>query len=126
MILQHAKSALSGVSTHIPGKSYGSDSTPKHSRRVSLDPRIAGRPYRIGSKDQSYGMSTKIDGGPVAKDDGWNNDDGHALLEMGDIAVKSRLEVTRERRGSDQVPFARVLGKPAHIRTTMVTGDDIV
>ena len=126
MVLQHAKSALSGVSGHTPGKSYASDSTPKRSHRMSLDPRMASRSYRIGSKDQSFGMSTKIDGGPVAREDGWNNDDNHALLEMGDITVNSRLEVTRERRGSDHVPITRVVTKPAPVRTAIIPGDNMV
>ena len=94
---------------------------------MSLDPRIPGRSYRIGSKDQSFGMSTKIDAGPVLKPDGWNNDDDRSLLEMGDIAVKSGWEVTRERRGSGHVPPSpHALGRPAHFSTTVVTGDNAV
>lgn len=117
MVHQYAKSAFSTVSTRVSGKPYGSDSTPKRSYRVSLDPRIPGRSYRIGSRDQSFGISTKVDAGAAAKVDHWNHDDGHSLLEMGDIAVKSGWEVTRERRGS---------GRPAPVRPTIVIGDNIV
>ena len=126
MIYQYAKSAFSSVSTRVSGKPYGSDSTQKRSYRVSLDPRIPGRSYRIGSRDQSFGISTKVDAGPTAKVDHWNNDDGNSLLEMGDITVKSGWEVTRERRGSGQVPIPHVLGRPAHIKPTIVTGDNMV
>ena len=126
MVLQYAKSALSGVSSRISSKSYGFESTPSRSHRMSLDPRIASRPYRIGSKDQSYGMSTKIDGGPIAKDDTWSNDDGHTLLEMGDIAVKSKWEVKCEQRASNHIPMSHTVGIPAHFKTAMITGDNAV
>lgn len=61
-------------------------------------------------------MSTKIDGGPIAKDDGWNNDDGHSLLGMGDITVKSRWEVTHERRGSGHVSISHGLVRPVQFK----------
>ena len=93
---------------------------------MSLDPRIPGCSYRIGSKDQSLGMSTKVDAGRVSKPDGWNNDDSHSLLEMGDIAVKSGWEVTRERRGSGHLPISHPLGGPAHFKTTAITGENAV
>ena len=93
---------------------------------MSLDPRLPGRSYRIGSKDQSFGMSTKVDAGQVSKPDGWNNDDSHSLLEMGDIAVKSGWEVTRAPRGSGHVPNSHALGGPAHFKTPMITGENAV
>lgn len=71
-------------------------------------------------------MSTKIGLGSAAKDEGWNNDHGHPLLEMGDIKVKSRWEVTRERRGSSHLPNSRGSGRPSQFRATMVPGDNIV
>lgn len=126
MALEHAKSTLSSVSTRIPSKSYGFDSTQKRSHGLNLDPRIANRLYRLGSKDHSFGISTRIDAGPVAKDDGGSNNDNHSLLEMGDIAVKSGWEVTRERRSSGRVPISHSLGKPSHCRNTIITGDNVV
>ena len=126
MVHGFAKSALQSVPAHISSKPYGNDSTPKRSHRLSLDPRNANRSYRIGSKDQSFGTSTRIDAGPAAKIDSWNNDDDHTLLEMGDIAVKSRWEVTRERRGSGLVPVSQMLGRPAHFKSTVITGDNAV
>lgn len=126
VVYQYAKSAFSTVSTRFSNKSYGSDSTQKQSYPMSLDPRIPGRSYRIGSKDQSFGISTKIDAGPAVKGDGWNNDDGHSLLETGDITVKNGWEVTRERRGSGHVPISHVLGRPAHFKPAIITGDNVV
>ena len=126
MVHQYAKSAFSSVSTRVSGKRYGSESTQKRSYRVSLDPRIPGRSYRIGSRDQSFGISTKIDAGPAAKVNHSNNDDGRSLLEMGDISVKSGWEVTHERRGLGQVPIPHALGRPAHVKPTIVTGDNMV
>ena len=123
---QYAKSAFSSVSTRVSGKTYGSDSTQKRSYRVSPEPRIPGRSYRIGSRDQSFGISTKIDAGPAAKVDHWNHEDGHSLLEMGDITVKSGWEVTRERQGSGQVPIPHVPSRLAHVKPTIVTGDNMV
>ena len=84
---------------------------------MNLDPRFASHSHRKGSKDQSLGMSTKVVG-PGAKDDGWNNDDGHSLLEMGDINVESGWEVIREQRGSGRVSNPHVLGRPAHFKST--------
>ena len=126
MVYQYAKSAFSSVSTRVSGKPYGSESTQKCSYRVSQDPRIPGRSYRIGSRDQPFGISTKVDAGPAAKVDHWSNEDGHFLLEMGDITVKSGWEVTRERRGSGQVPKSHVLGRPTHLKPTILTGDNMV
>ena len=126
MVHEYAKSAFSSASTRISGKPYGSDSTPKHSYRLGLDPRIPNRSYRIGSKEQSFGISTKIDAGSAPKVDGRNSEDGRSLLEMGDITVKSGWEVTRERRGSGQVPRTHVLGRPTHLKPTTITGDDMV
>lgn len=93
---------------------------------MSLDPRIPNRSYRIGGKDRSFGISTKIDAEPAAKADRWNNDDGHSLLEMGNITVKSGWEVTCERRGSGRGPISHVLGRPAHLKPTIITGDNVV
>ena len=126
MIHQYAKSAFSSVSPRVSGKPYGSESTQKRSYRVSLDPRIPGRSYRIGSRVQSFGISTKIDADPPAEADHWNNEDGRSLLEMGDITVKSGWEVFRERRGSGQVPIPHALGRSSHAKPTIVTGDNMV
>ncbi len=71
-------------------------------------------------------MSTKIDGGPIAKGDAWSNDDGHTLLEMGDIAVKSKWEVKREQRASNHIPMSHTVGRPAHFKTATITGDNAV
>ena len=127
MVRIFAKSALTSVPTRISGKPYGSDvSTQKRSHRMSLDPRVGSRSYRIGSKDQSFGISTKIDAGPATSHDSWNNDHGHTLLEMGDITVKSGWQVTHERRGSGLLPVSNALGRPAHSKNPVIKGDNFV
>ena len=126
---QHAKSVFSSISTPTSSNPYGSDKSQRRSQRMNLDPRFSGRPYRIGSHEQSFGISAKADAGPVARDDGWNQDDGHALLEMGDINVERGWEVTREareRQGSGPVPIHHALVKPAHSGSTIITADSAV
>lgn len=81
-------------------KTFGSDGAQKRSRRMYLDPYFAARrSYRIGSKENSLGVSVNAVGPGGAKDDPTSREDDQSLLEMGHISVERRWEVNSEQQG---------------------------